>query len=265
MSNQNPDRLSDSDETQPVHLHLRPDTSLPDALETIGALAAERARLLESCDEDAELDSFEDRIGAAADAGLFDPRAAIGAVVGLVEMICVAASGDLAEFFEEATKHVAEVMREEPPMRRVCDDLPSYIDLREGADRGSDFDDGVEHVQFSLPLVHRLGALIANLEVRPYFSCAGADEAAPFEAWTTSAAVSAYLHEVSDADRENFAALVALPIVLLTEALSWLDRRVIAGLSRSVVEALRTEVIPQMLLRVASPDAATLDDLGEAA
>jgi len=265
MNEVNHGPLGDSDGAEPVRLHLRPDTSLPDALLMIGALAADQTRLLESCDEDTEVDSFEDRIGAAADAGLFEPRAALSAVVGLVEMICVAGRGELAEFFEEATKNVAEAMRSEPPMRHVCDNLPSYVDLREELDRGFAPDGGVEHVEFSVPLVHRLGALVANLEVRPYLSGSTTGEATPFEAWTTGAAVSAYLYEIGDDQREDFAALVALPVVMLTEALSWLDRRVIAGLSRSVLEALRTEVIPQMLLQVASSDGATPDDLGEAA
>lgn len=259
------DPVADYDKMEPVRLELRPDTSLADALEVIGALAAERTRLLEQCDEDAELDSFEDRVGAAADAGLLEPRAALGALVGLVEMICVAGRGELPEFFEEATKTVADAMRSEPPMRSVCAHLPAYVDLRAGADAGVAPDGGVEDVRFNVPLVHRLGALAANLEVRPYLSCADGEEATPFEAWTTSAAVSAYLYDISDSDRENFAAMVALPVVLLTEVLTWLDRQVIAGLSRSAIAALRTEVIPRMLMQVEASTVATPGDLGEAA
>lgn len=240
------------------------DLSLPDALEEIGRLIAQRARSLAEADTAVATDGFEDRLGASTEAGVIDPEVGLSALAGFIEMLCVSGGEGLAQYAEEATRNAAMLIRTDPPTRKVWRTDRTYPDFRDELDHGPTGDVEVEDVHFSPELIDQLGAMVANLEKRPYLNMPSTESCELTEEWTASAAVTAYLSDLPDGARDQVATLVALPVVLFTNVLTWLDVCVLPGLSTAVLRMVGNELIPSMR-QSATQDGHRADDLGEAA
>jgi hypothetical protein len=240
------------------------DVSLPDALEEIGRLIAQRARYLAEADTATVTDGFEDRLGASTEAGVIDPEVSLSALAGFIEILCVSGGEGLAQYAEEATRNAAMLIRTDPPKRKVWRTDRTYPDFRDELDHGPTGDVEVEDVHFSPELIDQLGAMVANLERRPYLTTSSIESCELIEEWTASAAVTAYLSDLPDGTGDEVATLVALPVVLFTNVLTWLDVCVLPGLSNAVLRMVESELVPSMRHN-ATQVGHRADDLGEAA